>query len=360
MLAPDVARIADELRRAVPTHPEMVFHLLWSRVMDEMWCTTWRMEGRPNCPPRTDWVIYPHSRFEVGTNYWEADYAITWNRRAECPMNDAVSHARLLLLKAAWGQAAAGPALPALRSVGLLNDVGRFRGFAYHAHGSLDTLVDRLTREYAAMVTRAYDYDSLSRKLGIPVDQLWVVLLHETAYAVFENLAASGSLAPPAVLMGKGDLHDCRTLVSFRLDKPLGPEDDIAQLFQDSGWVGNRATVEACERLLAANPNDSVANYYLGLSLYHLGDDQHALEVFTHLRDTTNDDRERERHLLARLWMGHMYDLLGRRDDAIKEYEAIITSAPADMRINYSGYQIGPTTVREWVSDRLRRPFTRR
>ena len=217
-LAPRVAEIGEEIARAVPGHEEMVFHLLWSRVVDQMWCRAWQREHRAGtCPPGVDWVLYPASPFTFGTNSWGNDLAVTWNWQTRCAVWPVVTAVRTALLDAAAGKKYEGPEADSLRRYGLLDADGRFVGFAYREDSPLDSLLDRLTTEYAALAAGRYDYRRLAASLDIGVEQLWVILFHETAYAVFADLDQDGKLRVPRVLAGAGEPADCRATVSFQL-----------------------------------------------------------------------------------------------------------------------------------------------
>lgn len=103
-IAPRVTVMVDQIRAAVPRHEDIVFHLLWSRVVDKIWCQAWKLEHRTgNCPPGVEWLVYPQHKFYVGTNYWANDVAVTWSRHSLCS-SEIVMDSRLALRKAAWGQ----------------------------------------------------------------------------------------------------------------------------------------------------------------------------------------------------------------------------------------------------------------
>src|ERR1019366_6650791 len=82
-LAPRVARLAQRLREGVPERPDMVFHLLWSRVMDDSWDKAWKATFTLQGPADAVWVIYPGQRYDVGTNFSSVpgsrSYALTWS-----------------------------------------------------------------------------------------------------------------------------------------------------------------------------------------------------------------------------------------------------------------------------------------
>jgi hypothetical protein len=219
-LAPRVEAMRGEILRAVPGHEDMVFHLLWSRVVDQIWCRAWQREGRPgDCPPGGDWVLYPVSPSTFGTNSWGNEVAVTWNQQTRCALTPVVFDERTGLLNAAMGRPYEGPKANALQRFGLLAPGGRFLGFAYQSDGALDSLLERLTADYASLVAGRYDYGRLAASLGIPADQLWVIILHETAYAVFADLDRAGTLRLPPVLRGAGALADCSQAVSFLLHR---------------------------------------------------------------------------------------------------------------------------------------------
>ena len=43
---------------------------------------------------------------------------------------------------------------------------------------------------------------------------MFLIVQHETAYAILEELAKAGKLEEPTVLRNSDDLHGCRSLIS--------------------------------------------------------------------------------------------------------------------------------------------------
>jgi hypothetical protein len=82
---------------------------------------------------------------------------------------------------------------------------------------SVDKLLDKLTNDYAALVANAYGYKQVSRSLGLPADELWVAIQHETAFAILQDLSEAGQLSIPGSLKGIGNTRDCRAAISIRL-----------------------------------------------------------------------------------------------------------------------------------------------
>jgi len=359
-MSPRVSVMVDQIRASVPRHEDIVFHLLWSRVMDEVWCQAWQLEHRSgNCPPGVEWLVYPQHKFYVGTNYWAKDVAVTWSRHSLCS-SEIVLDSRLPLRKAAWGQKYTDDNIPALQRLGLLDDRAQFQGFAYHIDDPLDKLLNQLTKDYAALVAGAYDYSRVSRSLGISSEELFVILLHETAYALFENLSRSGKLQLPPVLNGVGETVECRSVASLLLNQPVGPKEEIEHLFEKSGWRGDQKTIDACREALKTDQNDSDVLMYLGLSLYQIGEYRESLQVFRKLSAMTTGTPDLQQNAISHLWMGHLYDLLGERENALHEYREALHSSGANAAINYDGYGIPPTTLRQWAEKRIKTPYVRR
>lgn len=224
-LVPQVEVILDQIYTAVPNNRGIAFHLLWSRVMDRMWYETWKMEGRPGKgPPFVNWAIFPESAFTVGTSSWDGaigggSNAVTWSHRSICSSFHLGSHQQELL-SGGWGYSVDPATVGDLQPLGIFDPKGDFTGFAYHDDDSLGLQLKRQVREYATLVKNSYDYEALSKKWGIPVDALWTVIHHETAYAILRKLSASGKLTVPQPLLGLGDRTECRAVLSVRLVDP--------------------------------------------------------------------------------------------------------------------------------------------
>jgi hypothetical protein len=224
-VAPDLAKMLDEIYVAVPKNREMAFHLLWSRVMDQMWYEVWKNEKRPGKgPPFTVWAIFPESPYSVGTASYDGvlgggSNAKTWSHRTICGGFHAGDHQEELLA-GGWGARVDPKSVVDLQALGLFDQDGRFTGFAYHAEDEVGRLVSRLKSEYASLVSDAYDYDSLSKQWGVSADVLWVVIQHETAYAILCEFVESGRLLAPGVLEGRGDRKNCKQVISLKLVNP--------------------------------------------------------------------------------------------------------------------------------------------
>ena len=173
--------------RAAGVDDRMAFHLLWSRVIDRIWNEAWERSGLPGDLPAVAWVLSPAHEYAVGTNYMQVagggSLALTWAppfTEHLSPLSDAAWDLTLI----AWHRVLDGDSpVPALTTYGVLDEEGQSHLFAYPIGGPLDRLMDSLAVEYAAVAGQSCDWEREARRFGIDAGDLFVVLLHETAYA---------------------------------------------------------------------------------------------------------------------------------------------------------------------------------
>lgn len=220
---PRVASMIPRLASAAPGRRDALFHLLWSRAMDKFWWRAWQaVYSKPKGPPTTAYVLRPDHPNQVGTNYHNlpgnGEIAVTWSHTASRHIQPIMA-ARAGLAHIAWGLPPAPADVEALREAGCLDDQGRVRPFVMRKGNRVDKLTRRLADEYADLVAKLYDYDALAPRFQVAPGQLFVILQHETAYAVYEVLIAQGKLAFPDALGREGDPGACAQLVSLRLNQ---------------------------------------------------------------------------------------------------------------------------------------------
>ena len=219
-LVPVVDSMIPRLEKLLGDRREMLFHLLWSRVIDANWWPLYSAQfGDEGTPPSLAWVVYPAHPYFVGTNFWsmkdQDEMAITWsNPCLACP--GPIQGNRLFLIGESPLSGLSDSQRLSLLERNCIDSTGRPRVYAYCTDGEVDRLFDRFKEEYAKAIRDLYDYDSLSREFGVRIDDLFVILMHETAYSVFGRLDQSGKLAFPSILRGLGSPKDCARVVSIR------------------------------------------------------------------------------------------------------------------------------------------------
>ena len=227
---PSAAEMVASLERAAPGRRDVLFHLLWSRSMDQFWWSAWtivhgKSKNAKDGIPAVAYVLSPDHSRQVGTNYndlpGDGQIAVTWSNKAQSHVKP-IGNLRIGLTQMAWGLPPTAPeAVKALRAAGCLNEAGHLKPFVIHNGDHVDKLTREIARQYATLVANLYDYDALASRFRIAPGQMFVILQHETAFAIYDLLIARGDLAFPDALEREGNPEACAQLVSLRLKKRL-------------------------------------------------------------------------------------------------------------------------------------------
>ncbi len=362
-LVPLVESLAVRLDSAVGGRRDVAFHLLWSRVMDADWGAAWeRAFPRDSLMPAVTWLAAPEHRFHVGTNYTnsvgDGSLAVTWARGFTAHL-DPFARYQLELTKLAWQRPVQDDSARAvLTRLGVVDPLGSLRLFAYPDGGPLDSTLSGLARAYGERAGTVADWTEAGRRFATDPRDLFVILLHEIAYSVFERLAERGRLEVPRVLTAGAPLSDAVRLVSLRTRLAPTARDDAMAAYMRSGWHGSVEAVRELTLALRADPADVQLQWFLGLSLYDVGRYREAIARFE--RVSVAARRDPGTSLLAdwaRLWTGHCYDALGERGRALAIYRDVARNGEAQRQLMMGQYGIGPITARAWAERRLRSPF---
>lgn len=360
-LVPLADSMIDVLRPAAGDRAEMLFHLLWSRVIDEVWYAAWRRVGAgEEGPTDVAWVLDPAHPYMVGTNYAQmpggGSLAMTWSRRFDGHLAQ-MSALGFAMYQAAWQRPVTDSAdVQRLREHGFVHD-GSFDGYVYHAGDTLDVVLDSLRERYAAAVARVVDWTA-PPPFDLTRSDYFVILLHETAYALFELLDRSGSLTVPTALREGGSPRSAVDLTSLVLREETSPEDDAMALYMADGWHGSARVIAMFERVLGEAPENTNVLLYLGMSLYDVGEYRRAVEVFERLRTLTRDNaRLARQHDWSLVWIGHCHDAMGDRDGAIDAFRTVALTADSTLSMQFGQYGIGPVNAVEWARERLSTPW---
>ncbi len=364
-LRPLVGRLIGRLESELGDRREMLFHLLWSRVIDVIWSDAWDLAFSDDELPVVAWVAQPPHSFTVGTNYaflpGDASLAITWSPNFSEHLSRFPDFNYELLL-AAWGEEIEDVEAKAeLEAYGVLDRSGESRLFSYPDGAHLDEALGEMAMEYAAAVAVAYDWEEVAQRLGIHPGDAFVVLLHELAYAIFEDLYEAAVLEIPSLLLRRGGTERAVELVSVVRGEPPAPSDKAMALYMKNGWHGSAEVVAQFREVLRTDPDDVELLWYLGLSLYDIEEYGEAVWAFGRVLDLAEGDPDRlfERDW-SRIWIGHVCDVTGQRERAVTYYQSVLDSPETSGRGMMGQYNIGPVDVKEWAAQRLETPFARR
>ncbi len=361
-LAPFVESLAVRVDSATGGRTDVTFHLLWSRVMDVAWDAAWRRAFPRDSLPVVRWLAVPERRFAVGTNYeqtvGDGGLAVTW----ATPFTEhlaPLADRGLELTQLAWRRPVTDDsARAALVRFGILDSLGTSHLFAYPAGGPLDSALDALARAYGERAATAADWTEAGRRLGTDPRDLFVILLHEIAYGVFERLSAAGRLEVPRALLAGTPRTDAAGLVSLALGRPPRPGDEAITAYVRNGWRGSEAVVGKLRQAVSTSPGDVELRWTLGVSLYDVGRYDEAAAAFRWVTTAARRDPAHARLVdWSRLWVGHCYDAQGRRADALSVYREVARTGDSTEQMMMGQYGIGPVTARAWARLRLESPF---
>jgi proline iminopeptidase len=129
--------------------------------------------------------------------------------------------------------------------------------------------------------------------------------------------------------------------------------------FSAAGWgkSGSEQIVEAYAPSWLEELEGPVDLLRVGFALYDDENYEEALRAFLKLEEVAQALGDQSRHVVAIIWQGQMLDLLGRRAEAIANYQRVVDMNPeGGVRHDQYGlsYEFGP-----YAAERLRTPFRR-
>jgi tetratricopeptide (TPR) repeat protein len=361
-MTPFVETLAVRIDSLAGTRRDIAFHLLWSRVMDVAWDAAWRRAFPRDSLPVVRWLVVPEHRYAVGTNFSQTvgggSLAAAWAPRFQEHL-EPLADLDLDLTKLGWRLPVPDDSARALLTrFGLLDSLGASLLFAYPGDGPLDSALSEMARAYGVRAAAAADWDAVGARLVTDPRDLFIILLHEIAYAAYERLADGGRLDVPRVLTEGSPQRDAARLVSLALGRPPRQADEALAAYSRNGWRGSEEVVRQLRLAVAADPSDIRARWTLGVCLYDVGQYREAVGAFQ--RVTAAARRDSSVQILydwSRIWVGHAYDALGQRSRAMAIYRELARTGDPSRQMMMAQYRLGPVTARVWAQQRLESPF---
>jgi len=180
------------LKIELKDHPRLVFHFLWSRVIDNCWWDMYNSEfATKEGPPSIAWIIYPPHPYQCGTNFDQtannSQIAISWS------YNIFDEFFTLPSTQAFYSLAKHDTLKPGdqefFMKYGLMDQDKASLLFTYPAGSRLDLLCDSLKAVYIAKLKGLFNYRSLAAEYGISAPELFIIISHEIAYNIFQELS---------------------------------------------------------------------------------------------------------------------------------------------------------------------------
>jgi hypothetical protein len=211
------------LKKGLNINPEMIFHFLWSRIIDDCWRGLYNFEFKTDKgPPSIAYIIYPSHPLLCGTNFDNtsdnSQIAISWSYNL---LNEFISlPSTSSFYDLAMNKSVSEKDHAFFLKHGLIDSNNVSQLFTYNKGDKLDLLCDSLKQLYIDLIYGLFDYHGLSKEYQIPADELFVLMFHEIAYEIFEILNERRiSISIPIVKKNNPTLN-FSYLISIRIQKP--------------------------------------------------------------------------------------------------------------------------------------------
>jgi hypothetical protein len=221
--AVSIDSLINMLKKGLNNNPEMIFHFLWSRIIDDCWWNLYNLEFKTDKgPPSIAFIIYPSHPFLCGTNFDNtpdnSQIAISWSY-------DLINEFFSLPSTSSFYDLAMNRSVTEKDHVfflkhGLIDSNNVSKLFTYYEGGKLDLLCDSLKKLYIDRIYGLFDYQELSEEFQIPSEELFVLMFHEIAYEIFEILNERRISISIPILKENNLSLNLSYLVSIRITSP--------------------------------------------------------------------------------------------------------------------------------------------
>ncbi len=228
-LLPMEEEMIAEIRPHLVGREEMLYHVLWSMIMDGplAWNTAWaemkeQIKMGDTSIQNKAWLVYPSHPFRVGTNtYGSGTLRITWSRNTPSP------HVILKLMseyKSELGEAIkqrlpvqGRDAREALSKYGLVDGAGRLQIYILDLEKNSEAAqaYAALGKEFGRKIVAHLDVTKIADMLEVAPGVALVIAYHEVCWELLQNLAAKKILEVPPIIAKAGtDKRQSYQLVS--------------------------------------------------------------------------------------------------------------------------------------------------
>ena len=207
------------LEIALKDHPRMVFHFVWSRLMDDCWWNWYNSEfNTEQGPPAIVFLVYPPHPFQCGTN---SDYSADNSQFAFSWSYNLFDEFFTIPPTQSFYNLALNKPIPDndkifFQKYGLSDSNNTSHIFTYQEGSPLDSICDLLKYKYIKMVKGLFDYKQLSKQFRIPADELFLVMSHEIAYEIFNMLNEQKTSVYIPIIKQNNPEPDFSALVSWK------------------------------------------------------------------------------------------------------------------------------------------------
>jgi hypothetical protein len=246
-LVPFGEKMITQIRLHLAGRDEMVYHVLWSVIMDggRAWDSARaemnkRIDAGDTSTENKAWVLYPSHPFRVGTNGYNTAHghlAITWSRNTPRPdVIGRILSQHISQLAQAIEQNAAitsAGAKDALSAHGLTDEAGKVRLYAMKPDSQAAQSYAELGTQFGQQMMAHLDVNEVVKMLEVSPGIAFVIAYHEICWQLLQDLAEKKVLSiPPIVAQAGTKTSDAYQLVSLTIirsvNSPL-PETEMSK-----------------------------------------------------------------------------------------------------------------------------------
>ncbi|MFA8343186.1 MAG: tetratricopeptide repeat protein [Rhodothermaceae bacterium] len=346
-IIPIVQELSDSLREK---NSAIKDHILWSRIIDVSWGQIWIKIFSDQNPPNVRWIVWPHHSHSVGTNYCflpgDGNLAMTWSRDYTKHLSTLAKY-KFELTQIAWNQKVKNiQTIKILNDFGVVNLENQLTCFSFFSNDKYARLFSKLTSKYVNVVSDNVKLSDLAKEFKIDEQSFSIIFLHELAYELFKQMEF------------KTPKKNVKNYVSLRLGNQPQIEDKALELYDQNRWKGNNEIIAEFEKVLNIDTDNFRIMYYLGLSYFDIGNYDASISILKKLHKKVEfNKKEKYRRDWSLIWIGHNYDLLGKRKEAKKYYRKVLNYSDKSGEYQMNQYNIKSITAQKWVEERFNSPF---
>ncbi|MHC4205634.1 MAG: hypothetical protein ACYSTT_13355, partial [Planctomycetota bacterium] len=219
-----------QIRSHLAGRDEMLYHVLWSIVMDggPAWDAARAEMNKKIAAGDTSiqnkaWLLYPSHPFRVGTNSWSKSFGllkVTWSRNTPSP-NDIgriIVRYAAQLTQAIEQDRAVEPtdAKDALSKYGLVDEAGNIRFYVTQIDSGAAQSYAELGTQFGRQMMTHLDVKKVAEMMEVSPGIAFVIAYHEICWQLLQDLAEKKVLSvPPIVAQAGTNASEAFQLVSL-------------------------------------------------------------------------------------------------------------------------------------------------
>ena len=229
-LVPPVEKMIAQIRLHLAGRDEMLYHVLWSVVMDggPAWDAARaemnkKISAGDTSTENKAWLIYPSHPFQAGTNSWNrpsGHLKVTWSRNTPNPnaIGRLVSQYASQSIQAIEQDSTVEPAdaKNALSKYGFLDEAGKVRLYIIKSDSEAAKSYAELGEQFGRQIMDQLDVKKVAEMLDVSPGVAFVIAYHEICWQLLQDLAEKKALEVPQIVAQAGTkTSDAYQLVSL-------------------------------------------------------------------------------------------------------------------------------------------------